>query len=315
MQGLVIKSISGFYTVITAEGETYVCRLPGKLKRAWQTSDIVAVGDHVTFAPDPASDGQTGLIERIAERQRVISRTRPSANSRQIASDREQVLVANPDQVIFVFALRNPDPSLRKLDRLLVMAERHHLPVIICVNKVDLGEMGEAQAQFGLYEQIGYPVLYTSVPHQLGLEALRQRLTGKITVFSGSSGVGKTSLLNSVQPDLGRRVSAVSQATGKGMHTTRYAELIPLECGGYVADTPGIRGVALYDIEPDELDAYFPDIAPWVAQCQFSNCTHKHEPGCAVRQALADGHLSAHRYDSYLRLREEHEALHEAAYS
>jgi ribosome biogenesis GTPase / thiamine phosphate phosphatase len=314
MQGLVIKAISGFYTVVTADGETYVCRLPGKLKREWQTSDIVAVGDHLTFTPDEASDTQTGLVDSVAERQRVISRTRPSGNNRQLSSDREQVLVANPDQVIFVFALRNPQPNLRKLDRLLVMAERHELPVIICVNKVDLGDEGEAEALFGLYEQIGYPVLYTSVPRQMGIADLKERLMGKISVFSGSSGVGKSSLLNSVQPELGLRVSAVSKATGKGMHTTRYSELIPLEGGGYVADTPGIRGVALYDIEAGELDAYFREIAPLVPHCQFSNCTHKHEPGCAVLQALADGTLSPLRYDSYLRLREEHDALHEMAY-
>ncbi|MDA0245845.1 MAG: ribosome small subunit-dependent GTPase A [Chloroflexi bacterium] len=314
MQGLVIKAISGFYTVVTAAGETYVCRLPGKLKRAWQVSDIVAVGDHVVFTPDEASDGQTGLVDSVAERERVISRTRPSGNNRQVTSDQEQVLVANPDQVIFVFAIRNPEPSLRKLDRLLVMAERSNLPVIICVNKIDLGAEEEAETLFGVYEQIGYPVLYTSVTRQIGIEALRERLLGKISVFSGSSGVGKSSLLNSVQPDLGRRVSAVSKATGKGLHTTRYSELIPLEGGGYVADTPGIRGVALYDIEAEELDAYFVDIAPLVPQCQFSNCTHKHEPGCAVRQALADGQLSPQRYDSYLRLREEHETLHQMAY-
>lgn len=312
--GLVIKAISGFYTVITAEGEEYTCRLPGKLKRQWQLSDIVAVGDQITFTPDPASDALTGLVDKVAERRSVLSRSRPSGNNRQMNGDREQVLVANPDQVIFVFSLHQPEPSLRKLDRFLVVAERNRIPAIICVNKIDLGEPGEAQELFALYERIGYPVLYTSLTQNVGLDALYEQLSGKLSVFTGSSGVGKSSLLNAMQPDLGRRVMAVSAATGKGLHTTRYAELVPLEGGGYLADTPGIRGLALFDIESDELDAYFRDIAPLVSHCQFSDCTHKHEPSCAVRQALADGRLAPQRYESYQRLREEHELLWQDEY-
>ncbi|MCA9979799.1 MAG: ribosome small subunit-dependent GTPase A [Anaerolineales bacterium] len=314
IEGLVTKAISGFYTVRTAEQETVVCKLPGRLKKERQQTDIVAVGDWVTFSLDEHNDDGMGIIEDVAERKRVLSRTRPSARQRQLSSDREQVLVANPDQVVLVCSLKKPAVSLRKIDRFLVVAERNQLTAVICVNKIDLGTEAEARQLFKLYEDIGYQVLYTSAKTGLGIENLKATLKDKITVLSGSSGVGKSSLLNAVQDELGLKVHAVSDATGKGMHTTRFAELIPLDEGGYVADTPGIRGLALFDIEPDELDAYFREIAPLVAQCQFSDCTHQHEPGCAVLAALKDGRVSPERYDSYLRLREEHEALEQSAY-
>lgn len=223
-------------------------------------------------------------------------------------------MVANPDQVVFVFSIRKPAPSLRKLDRYLVVAEMNELPVIICVNKVDLVEPDEPQQVFHIYEEIGYPVLYTSATRGDGVNQLRERLRDKLSVFTGSSGVGKTSLLNAVQPELGLRVREVSQATEKGLHTTRHVELVPLAIGGYVADTPGIRSLALFDLEPAELDAYFREIAPLVADCQFSDCTHQHEPNCAVKQAVTEGRIAKERYESYLRLREEHENLEESTY-
>lgn len=311
LSGLVIKAISGFYTVETPEGPI-VCKLPGRLKQERKQTDLVAVGDRVTLTRNPE---EGGTIIDIAERQRVLSRTRPSARNRQLASDREQVLVANPDQVVFVFSLHKPKPNLRKLDRFLVVAERNLIPAVVCVTKIDLAKTpDEAQNLFGLYADIGYSVLYTSVKLGVGIDSLRDLLTGKLSVLTGSSGVGKSSLLNAVQPELGLKVNQVSQATGKGLHTTRFAELIPLDEGGYVADTPGIRGLALYDLEPNELDAYFREIAPLVSQCQFSDCTHRHEPGCAVREAVEKHAISPLRYDSYLRLREEHEALEDSAY-
>lgn len=285
--------------------------LPGRMKKKWQSSSIVAVGDEVTISLN--EDG-TGAIEAIAPRRAVLSRTRPSAEARQLNSDQEQVLVANPDQLVFVFSIKSPSPSLRKLDRFLAVAEMNDLPTIICINKIDLAKLDKTHEKFQLYADIGYRVIYTSAKDNIGVDELKACLHNKITVFAGSSGVGKSSLLNKIQPGLGLKVNQVSNATGKGLHTTRYAELIPLEGGGYVADTPGIRGLALFDLEPGELDAYFREIAPLVPDCQFSDCTHQHEPKCAVLAAVKDGRVSNQRYDSYLRLREEHEMLDKKAY-
>jgi ribosome biogenesis GTPase len=308
---LVVKAQSGFFTVATEDGRSIVCQIPGRLKKEWLESDLVAVGDRVTISILP--DG-TGLIESVAERIRVLSRARPVAEKRKILSDHEQVWVANLDQVVFVFSIRRPRPSLRKLDRFLVVAEMNEVPAVIAVNKIDLVEPDEAQSIFGPYEEIGYRVIYTSAIRDQGIPELRECLRGKISVLTGSSGVGKTSLLNAVQPGLGHRVKEVSTATDKGLHTTRHVELIPMDAGGYVADTPGIRGLAVFDLEPYELDGYFREIAPLVSDCQFGDCTHRNEPNCAVRAAVADGLVSPERYDSYLRLREEHDVLEQSAY-
>jgi ribosome biogenesis GTPase len=309
--GLVVKAQSGFFSVKTNDGRTIVSQIRGRLKKERRDTALVAVGDHVTITVDSNGNGQ---IESVKERKRVLSRARPAPEKRSIQADQEQVLVANPDQVILVFSIRQPRPSLRKLDRFLVVAEMNHLPAVICVNKIDLVEISEAQTLFRPYEEIGYRVLYSSAKDGNGIVELRACLKDKISVMTGSSGVGKTSLLNAIQPGLGRRVKEVSSATEKGLHTTRHVELVPLDVGGYVADTPGIRSLAVFDLEPDELDGYFREIAPLVAECQFSDCTHRHEPNCAVRVALADGRISPERYDSYLRLREEHELLEQNAY-
>lgn len=294
----------------TDNGEI-VAQLPGRLKKEWQESSIVAVGDWVSVSLN--ADG-TGIIEEVAERKSVLSRSRPSARDRELSSDQEQVLVANVDQVVFVFAVKDPFPSLRKLDRFLVVAEMNELTAVICANKVDLVKPEKARELFDVYAQIGYQVIYTSVKTGEGIEVLRDCLRGKISVLAGSSGVGKSSLLNAIQPGLGLKVSEVSTYSGKGTHTTRFAQLLALDGGGYVADTPGIRGLALYDLEPSEVDAYFREIAPFVADCRFSDCSHHHEPGCAVRTAVQRGDISPQRYESYLRLREEHQALDDAAY-
>jgi ribosome biogenesis GTPase len=308
---LVIKAQSGFFTVRTEDGRSIISQIPGRLKKERQVTDLVAAGDKVSITINP--DG-SGLIESVAKRERVLSRARPAPEKRNVLTDQEQVLVANPDQVVLVFSIRRPRPSLRKLDRFLVVAEMNELPAVIGVNKIDLAEPGEAQALFRVYEEIGYPVIYTSAVQGDGIADLRTYLQNRISVLTGSSGVGKTSLLNAIQPGLGRQVKEVSKATEKGLHATRFVELVPLQIGGYVADTPGIRSLALFDIEPGELDGYFREIEPYVADCQFSDCTHQHEPNCAVRTAVADGRISPERYDSYLRLREEHETLEQSAY-
>jgi ribosome biogenesis GTPase len=210
------------------------------------------------------------------------------------------VLIANPDQAIFVFAAANPSPRLRMLDRFLVVAESNHVPAVLCINKCDLVDAADLNAQFEVYRNIGYHVLFTSVHTGQGLLELQNLLQGKISILSGPSGVGKSSLLNALQPGLGVAVKSVSSATEKGRHTTVHPELFPLPSGGWLADTPGIRSLALYDLEPVELDAYFVEIAPHVSQCEFSDCSHQHEPGCAVKRALAAGKISLERYNSYL---------------
>ena len=304
LPGIILKAQSGFFTVHTEAGE-FICKLRGKLKKQRQRTDLAAIGDRVQIHVHP--DG-TGTIEEIAPRERALSRRAPTGygrgGSREEEQEREQVLIANPDQAVFVFACAEPTPHLRMLDRFLVMAEAARLPSVICANKADLVTPEEAQALFGLYTQIGYPVVYTSAITGQGVAELRERLRARLSVFAGPSGAGKSSLLNAVQPGLGLKARAVSEATTKGRHTTVYPELLPLAEGGFVADTPGLRALALWDIEPEELDGYFMEMGPYVAQCEFSDCTHTHEPGCAVRQAVQAGKIAQSRYESYCRMRE-----------
>jgi ribosome biogenesis GTPase len=314
LNGLIIKAQSGFFTVHTDDGDV-VCRVRGRLKQERRDTDLVAVGDWVRISL--IEEDGTGMIEEVAERERALTRLAPSARGRGsrrwdrdgYLSERQQVIVANPDQAVFVFACAEPDPRLRMLDRLLVGAAIQQIPPVVCANKADLVGRREAQSLFGVYQEIGYPVLYTSATTSEGVGELRDALQGKTSALVGPSGVGKTSLLNRMQPGLGLRVRQVSQATSKGRHTTVVPQLFPLDIGGWVADTPGIRALALFDVDPEELDAYFPDIAPLVALCQFSDCTHTVEPGCMVIQAVEEGQVSRHRYESYVRLHQEHQKL------
>lgn len=306
LTGLVIRTQSGFFTVQT-DGGAVVAQLRGRLKEDYKDTNLVALGDRVTIERLPvAADQVEAVIVAVAERERVLSRVAPSS-SVGTSAEREQVIIANPDQAIFVFAAADPAPHTRMLDRFLVAAEKAAIPEIrVCLNKIDLlADRAEIAGKFNVYERIGYPVLYVSAKTGEGLSALREALAGKLSVFTGPSGVGKTSLLNAIEPDLGRRVNAISRATTKGRHTTRYSELVPLASGGYIADTPGIRAISPWDVEPDELDGYYIEIAPHVADCRFQDCTHTHEPGCGVRAALARGEITPERYDSYLRLRDE----------
>ena len=297
LRGRVIRSQSGFFTVETAAGRL-TCRLRGRLKRGPRRGDVVAVGDWVRVsrvANDPVIQG---MIEAVEPRERKISRLAPTPRG-----EYEQVIIANPDQAVLVFACAQPEPRLRMLDRFLVIAEKQEVPALIVANKVDLVGEEQAQALFGLYAHIGYPLLYTSAKSGQGVAALRERLRGRVSVLMGPSGVGKSSLLNAVQPGLGLAVREVSRATRKGRHTTVVRQLFPLEGGGYVADTPGLKALALWDIEPEELDGYFPEMRERVAFCQFSDCTHDHEPGCAIRAAVEAGEIHPARYESYRRMR------------
>ena len=293
LMGLIVKAQSGIFDVETEQG-IIPSKLRGRLMKERMESDAAALGDRVQIRTQPEG---LATIEVVEERERVLSRKSPGR------TEIEQVLVANPDQAVFVFACADPDPNFRMLDRLLVVAEREEIPALICANKIDLVVPRTAKRAFGIYSKIGYPVLYTSAKTGKGVRAVRRALKGKLSVLAGPSGVGKTSLLNKIQPGLGLRTREISHATGRGRHTTVVPELLPLKEGGYVADTPGLKAFALWDIEPEEVDAYFPEIRPLVAECEFSDCTHTHEPGCAVLVALENGAIDAERYDSYLRIR------------
>jgi len=301
--GLIIKAQSGFFTVQTDSGRV-VCKLRGKLKKEKRATDLATVGDRVTITLLP--DG-TGLIETVADRVRVLARRKPSAKGRAARRadevERESIILANPDQAVFVFACAQPAPRLGMLDRFLVVAEANNIPAVICANKIDLVADVEAHELFGGYESAGYKVIYASASAGRGLDELRAQLAGRLSALTGPSGVGKSSLLNAIQPGLGIAVRAVSDATTKGRHTTVHPELIPIDGGGWVADTPGIRAFALHDIEPYELDGYFPDIRPYVGECDFNDCTHTVETGCAVRAALVRGEIQRRRYESFVKIR------------
>ena len=292
LHGLIIKAQSGFFTVETSQG-LVVCQLRGKLKQGRARGDIAAIGDRVRITVLP--DG-SGVIEEVEERTRAIVRLDPRPQG-----DYQQVLLANADQAVFVFACAHPSPRLRMLDRFLVIAEKQIIPVVIVANKIDL--VNDPREIFGLYEMIGYQVLYTSTKTGTGIEELKSILTGKISAFAGPSGAGKSSLLNAMQPGLGLAVNEISKVMDKGKHTTVTRQLFPLEGSGYIADTPGWKSLALWDTEPEEIDGYFPELRELVQHCQFSDCTHTHEPDCAVRRALEEGKIHRERYDSYLRLR------------
>jgi ribosome biogenesis GTPase len=294
LRGLIVRSQSGFYTVETETG-ALSCHLRGRLKQGKRLGDIVAVGDWVQLSPLP--NGR-GMIESVEPRQRMLSRLAPTPHGEYL-----QIIIANPDQAVFVFACAQPEPRFGMLDRFLVVAEKQDIPVLIVANKVDLAGLARAEALFSHYTPLGYSVIYTSAQSGLGVAKLREELSGKISVLAGPSGAGKSSLLNVIQPGLGLAVRTISLATKKGRHTTVVRQLFPLQGGGYVADTPGLKALALWDIQPEELDGYFPELRGLVAACQFNDCTHVHEPGCAVRAAMERGEVEPVRYESYLRMR------------
>jgi len=281
---LIIRAQSGFFTVETGEGPV-VCQLRGRLKRGPRTGDLVAIGDRVRITVQ--EDG-SGMIEEVEERKQAIVRLDPRPQG-----EYQQILLANADQAVFVYACARPQPKLRMLDRFLVIAEKQEIPAVVVANKVDLVGQENAESIFGMYEGLGYPVIYTSAKTGQGVEDLHDMLTGKISALAGPSGVGKSSLLNTMQPGLGLEVDEVSQAMNKGVHTTVVRQMFPLAGGGYVADTPGWKSLALWDTEPEEIDGYFPELRELVPHCQFSDCTHTHEPGCAVLKAVEKG--SVHR--------------------
>jgi ribosome biogenesis GTPase len=291
-QGLIIKAQSGFFTVETGQGFV-VCQLRGKLKKGKATGDIAAIGDRVRIKI--STDG-SGAIEEVEQRKQAIVRLDPRPQG-----EYQQVLLANADQAVFVFACAQPNPRLRMLDRFLVIAEKQNIPAVIVANKTDL--VKNAKEIFGLYEPLGYRVIFTSTKTGAGIDELHTVLKNKISALAGPSGVGKSSLLNEIQPGLGLAVNEISMAMDKGKHTTVTRQMFPLVDGGYVADTPGWKSLAFWDPEPEVIEAYFPELRELVQNCQFSDCTHTHEPNCAVLAAVKGGRVHPERFESFLRLR------------
>ncbi len=295
IRGRVIQAQSGFFDVQTDQG-VVVCQIRGRLKKGRKQGDIVAIGDWVRVS---IQEPGRGMIEEVEPRRTMLYRMAPTPRG-----EYQQIIIANPDQAVFVFSITQPKPRLRMLDRFLVIAEREGINSLIVVNKIDLTGRHQARKLFRRYEKIDYPVLYTSVLKKQGLRQLEKHLLNKTSLFAGPSGAGKSSLLNAIQPGLGLAVKEISEGTQKGKHTTVSRKLVPLSKGGYVADTPGLKALDLWDITPEEVDGYFREISQVLKNCRFSDCTHTHEPGCAVIEAIKKKKIHPERYRSYLRLRE-----------
>jgi ribosome biogenesis GTPase len=324
--GIVYKVTAGGYTV-HQDGRTITCQLASHLRKAGrdqtgkgnpahkgqihqtttQPDGAPVVGDVVRL--DLRQDG-TGVIIGIQPRRNQLSRR--SAVPMPSAHAHEQVIAANVDQVVPVFAAANPLPKWNLLDRYLALAESLDLPALIVITKLDLVQDADGRVADELlqvteaYRRIGYPVLLTSALAGQGLQELRQALQGSLSVLLGKSGVGKTALLNAMQPGLGLRVNEVSRVTGKGKHTTTHLELFPLDSGGALVDTPGVREFGLWDLEGEQLAYFYREMRPFIGRCRFGlGCAHAEEPGCAIRQAVISGQINPQRYQSYLRLKEE----------
>jgi ribosome biogenesis GTPase len=296
-RGRVLCVHGGVYEVETAPGRVVEGALRGRLKREQRTGDRVVAGDEVEVRHH--DDGSV-TIEAVEPRRSELARRAPG-RGRRARRQKPRIIVANVDQVVVVFAAAEPDPHLRMLDRFLVLAEANALHAVVLVNKLDLVDEAGTWALFQRYEDAGYPVLLTSAVTSRGLDALGERLRDAISVLAGPSGVGKSSLLNALEPQLQLPTAEISDAVGKGRHTTVTARLIPLPHGGYVADTPGLRELGLWGVSPDELRLCFPEFHEPAARCRFGNaCTHSHEPDCAVREAAEAGVLHPERYGSYL---------------
>lgn len=296
MKGTVYKSTGSWYLVKDEEGNNYQARLKGKFKIKDITStNPIAVGDEVIFEMEDEVENRT-IITELLPRKNYVNRISP-ANRRQ-----HHIIACNLDQSLLIATIKEPRTSVGFIDRFLVTCEAFHIPAIILFNKADLhGE--EEQLIYEdrrlMYEQVGYKVLLTSVEEKTGLEALKDELHHKTTLISGHSGVGKSSLINAILEGANIRTTEVSEWSGKGMHTTTFAEMYDLPNEGRIIDTPGMREFAIADITKDELSHYFPEMKKRLNDCQFNNCMHLNEPGCAIKQAVVDGEIHEERYISY----------------
>ena len=318
IEGVVVRKGRGQYLVQTASGNVrcvisallrkkliYPTADPNSLEHYHvqrvgriEMVDPLAIGDRVRFLE--AGDG-TGMIKVVLQRKSRLSRRDPGP------IPLEQVLVANADQMIAVFSATKPKPSWRLMDRYLVLAEIANLPAVICITKMDLTNADDLYDAMDVYRALGYRILYTSAVNGSGVELLQDTLHGRLSVFAGKSGVGKTSLLNAMQPGLGLRVQAVgSGKVGKGKHTTTHLEMFPLDGGGWVVDTPGMRELGFWDMDSQDIAACFRELRPYLGKCKFgASCRHSSEPDCAIKQAVDNGSVSRQRYESFLVLAEE----------
>ena len=296
-QGRVI-SVHGLGSFVrVADGTIYRCTVRGVLKSlATDLQHVVVAGDHVAIEVGGAGhDEEQAVIVRVDARRNQISRT---------SRKRQQVLVSNIDFVCIVASAAEPQLKPNLIDRYLISAEKANIDPIIVINKADLVNVADLQPVIGVWAQMGYPVLLTSTETGLGVERLKRMVSGRDSVVTGQSGVGKSSLLNVIEPGLQLRVGTVSDENQKGRHTTTAAKLIPLENGGHLIDTPGIRQFQLWDVIPEEVAGYFRDLRPFINGCRFPDCTHTHEDDCAVKWAVADGKLDVRRYESYVQIKD-----------
>lgn len=296
-RALVLQGTGGVWQVRTEGGETRSVSLRGRLKKESGDAIKLAVGDDVILERDER--GSAWAITGIEPRRSKLARRAPGGGHG------ERVIAANIDQVIIVFAAANPEPHPRMLDRFLVIAEGNDLKARIIINKIDLVDADATRERFADYTRAGYPLHFTSVKRGDGLEEVREALSNRVSVLSGPSGVGKSSLMNTLFPGLNLRVGEISESVNKGRHTTVGAMLHPLPGGGAVVDTPGLREVGMWGLDPAALDVCFPELRPYLDNCRFRDCTHAVEPGCAVRAALEAGEVSRARWESYLKLRAE----------
>ena len=300
MKGLVIKNTGSWYSVKTDTGKVVECKIKGNFRlKGIRSTNPVAVGDNVEIALN--SEG-TAFITHIEERRNYIIR------KSQNLSKQSHILAANVDQAFLIVTVNYPQTSTTFIDRFLASAEAYSVPVVLVFNKCDIlsdDERHYQQSMIHLYETIGYDCREVSAATGEGVEGLHKLLKGKITLLSGNSGVGKSTLINKILPEANLRTAEISDAHNTGMHTTTFSEMLELPEGGYIIDTPGIKGFGTFNMEPEELTSYFPEIFHFSKGCKFSNCTHTHEPGCAVLKAIDDHFIAQSRYQSYLNMLED----------